>query len=139
MSSINTLHCFRSLQKMLGLCILFIVTSFSVWAQGWQNISQVELLSVQEAGTALEVIDVRTPEEFASGHVPGAINIPLDDLDAHLPKLASLKDQPVVVYCRSGRRAGVALERLSQEGFSQLRHLDGDMLGWQENDLPMEK
>ncbi|MCP5207994.1 MAG: rhodanese-like domain-containing protein [Hahellaceae bacterium] len=124
---------------MLGLCIFYIITAPAVWAQGWQDISQVELLSVKEAGTALEIIDVRTPEEFASGHVPGAINIPLDDLSAHLPKLASLKDQPVVVYCRSGRRAGVALERLAQEGFSQLRHLDGDMLGWQENDLPMEK
>lgn len=139
MSSFNPLSYFRLLQKIVGVCAFVFITSSSVWAQGWQDISQVELLSVQESGTPLEIIDVRTPEEFASGHVPGARNIPLDDLEANLPGLAALKDQPVVVYCRSGRRAGIALEKLTQEGFSQLKHLDGDILGWQENDLPMEK
>ena len=51
------------------------------------------------------ILDVRTPEEYAAGHVPGAINIPHDQVRARLAEIDSAKDQPIVVYCRSGRRA----------------------------------
>ena len=62
------------------------------------------------------LIDVRTPEEFASGHIAGAINIAVDTLDQHLSEVP--KDQPVVVYCHSGNRSYVACRILAQYGYS---------------------
>ena len=74
---------------------------------------------------------MRTPEEFAAGHVPGAINVPHDELQSRLGELAALRDKDVVVYCKSGRRSGLALEFLGQQGYTRLRHLDGDLQGWE--------
>lgn len=76
------------------------------------------------------ILDVRTPEEYAAGHVPGAINIPHDQVRARLAEIDSAKDQPIVVYCRSGRRAAQALATLHDAGFSRLLHMTGDMLAW---------
>jgi phage shock protein E len=88
---------------------------------------------------ALVVLDVRTPEEFAAGHVPGAINVPHDQLPGRLGELAALRDKDLVVYCKSGRRAGLALEVLGQQGYTRLSHLDGDMQGWEAAGRPVEK
>jgi phage shock protein E len=77
------------------------------------------------AGGAL-LLDVRTPEEFADGHIDGAVNISLADLDAAVPKL--VKDRPVIVYCASGARAAVAAQHLTQAGF-KVRDL-GAMSNW---------
>jgi rhodanese-related sulfurtransferase len=69
-----------------------------------------------------KVVDVRTPEEFASGHVPGAINIPYDQL----PRRASEIGPPstsVVLYCRSGRRSGIAFQALQKAGFTKLHDM----------------
>jgi rhodanese-related sulfurtransferase len=64
-------------------------------------------------------VDVRTPEEFASGHVAGAINIPHDQMSARYNELAAFYYSPIVVYCQSGRRAGLALEVLKEKGFTK--------------------
>ena len=76
------------------------------------------------------LLDVRTPEEFAKGHVPGAINIPYDALPARLGELEGGKDRAVVVYCESGRRAGKAESTLAENGYTNLHHLEGDMKAW---------
>jgi phage shock protein E len=85
------------------------------------------------------VLDVRTAEEFAEGHIAGAINISHDKINDNVSKIITLKDQTVVVYCRSGRRAISAENDLRAAGFSDLRHLEGDMNGWQSADLPLVK
>ncbi|EKE69616.1 rhodanese-like domain-containing protein [Gallaecimonas xiamenensis] len=84
------------------------------------------------------VLDVRSPEEFMAGHVPGAINIPHTDIPKHLKSLAAARHQELVVYCRSGRRAQLAITALEADGFDQVKHLQGDWLGWQEAKLPVE-
>ena len=84
----------------------------------------------------ITAIDVRSPEEFAQGHIPGAINIPHNALDKHQETLAKLRGKPILLYCRSGRRAGMAEAQLAESGFNQVYHLTGDMLGWQEQKLP---
>ena len=71
------------------------------------------------AAAGAKVVDVRTPQEFAAGHVPGAINIPYDEL----PRRAAEIGPPctkVVLYCRSGRRSGIAAGALQQAGFKDL-------------------
>ena len=82
------------------------------------------------------VLDVRTPEEFAAGHVPGAVNIPYDQIGTRLSEIPKTDD--VVLYCRSGRRAGLAAETLSAAGYTKLAHLTGDMQGWTAAGLPVE-
>lgn len=72
-----------------------------------------QIKQILEAGGAL--LDVRTPMEFASGAIPGAINVPLNGLPGVVPTLP--KDQPILLYCRSGARSGMAQRYLLQEGF----------------------
>lgn len=64
-------------------------------------------------------VDVRTPEEFASGHVAGAINIPHDQMAARFGELAEYRDSSIVLYCQSGRRSGIALDVLMENGFTK--------------------
>jgi phage shock protein E len=85
------------------------------------------------------ILVVRTPEEFAAGHVPGARNIPHDQLPNRLAELAGAKNKEIVVYCRSGRRSEMAIDTLSSQGFERLLHLDGDMIKWQQEHRPVEK
>ncbi|MBT1446306.1 rhodanese-like domain-containing protein [Shewanella sp. JM162201] len=68
-------------------------------------------------GKGAMVVDVRTAEEFAAGHLEGAINIPYENVAAEFEKRAIAKDTPVVLYCRSGRRSGVANDALIAAGF----------------------
>jgi len=71
-----------------------------------------------ELPTANVVVDVRTPAEFASGHVPGAINIPLQDLGARSGELSEFKDGEVHLICQSGGRSARAAKLLGGEGYS---------------------
>jgi rhodanese-related sulfurtransferase len=105
-------------------------------AGGTPLMSGAELVARIDAAGAPVILDVRTPEEFAEGHVPGAINISHDELAARLAEIESARDAEVVVYCRSGRRAGIAEELLRAEGFGNLKHLEGDMLAWLEAGRP---
>lgn len=74
------------------------------------------------------LIDVRSPAEFASGHLPGAINAPVSELSAHVKKLG-VKGQPVIVYCASGTRSAMARSMLKGQGFTQVFNL-GAMSRW---------
>jgi rhodanese-related sulfurtransferase len=68
------------------------------------------------------VVDVRTAEEFAAGHVPGALHIPYDVMASRSPELGA-KGKPVLLYCRSGRRSGVAAAELARQGFTAVYDL----------------
>lgn len=65
-------------------------------------------------------LDVRSVEEFAAGHVEGAINIPHTDIAARIGALQLAKDTDIALYCGSGRRAGIAIETLQQLGYTKL-------------------
>lgn len=71
------------------------------------------------------VIDVRTQEEFAYGAYPGAINIPLDELQQHAPKLSNAKERPIILYCASGARSAYAVQILKAHGFTNLENGGG--------------
>lgn len=71
------------------------------------------------------VIDVRTDEEFRQGHLPGAVNIPYDQVPSRLGELPADKSRPIVLYCRSGRRSGIARESLEALGFTNAINAGG--------------
>jgi len=80
----------------------------------------------QEGGILL---DVRSAKEFAEGHLPNAHHIPHDDVPARIEEIEQLlggdKNTPIVVYCHSGHRAGIAKESLVEHGFSRVTNLGG--------------
>lgn len=88
------------------------------------------------AGSA-QIVDVREPSEWAEGHIPGAIHIPLGDL----PRMAVTLDRarPVITVCRSGHRSLVALDPLREEGITSARSLAGGMKAWQAAGQPVER
>ena len=120
--------------------ILLSLVAFVSFAEQTATISQQELLALMASPSSKTVVlDVRTAEEFAEGHIKGAINISHEQINDNLAKILAYKDHTVVVHCRSGRRAVSAENDLRAAGFSDLRHLEGDMKGWQAADLPLVK
>ncbi len=83
------------------------------------------------------VLDVRSPAEYAAGHIPGARNLPYQDMPDHLMALSAFREGEVVVYCEVGVRARIAQNLLEQAGFAQVRPLVGDLRGWREAELPI--
>ncbi len=102
------------------------------------DVAQAQVVAWIDRGTAPLLIDVRTPEEYASGHVPGAVNIPHDQLGSRVNEIEAHRDQEVVVYCERGGRAANAAETLEAAGFTTIRHLSGDMSAWRDAGLPTE-
>ena len=85
------------------------------------------------------VVDVRTPAEFATGHLRDAKNIPLADFAARIGELDKSKGRSVVVVCQSGARADKAVKQLQAAGFDDVVSLDGGVPAWQAANLPTVK
>ncbi len=99
------------------------------------TVQPAELAASMKSGNASIILDVRTVEEYDAGHIPGAILIPHDELESRIAELGN--PRPVVVYCKSGRRAGLAESILLERGFS-VKLLDGSWQAWQAAKLPEE-
>lgn len=98
-------------------------------------------LTVEQLAERLErgdirLIDVRTAEEVAEGSISGAEHVALDDFD---PAKLDLDDREVVLYCRSGRRSGIAAERLAEFTGEPAGHLAGGIVAWKEAGEPVEQ
>jgi rhodanese-related sulfurtransferase len=85
------------------------------------------------------VLDVRSAEEFAKGHLRDAKNIPLADLTARIGELDKAKARSVVVVCQTGARSDKAVRQLAAAGFSDVVSLDGGLSAWQAAGLPVAK
>ncbi|MFQ5993582.1 MAG: rhodanese-like domain-containing protein [Acidiferrobacterales bacterium] len=121
------------------LLAFLIAPSFGVAGELPSTITQDALLKKLKTGTAPLILDVRTPAEYQSGHVPQAVNIPHLQLPNRLSELGDVKDQEVVVYCERGPRAGFSESVLQNAGFNSVRHLEGDMWAWRNAGLPTER
>jgi rhodanese-related sulfurtransferase len=108
-------------------------------AAGDAPAAPADVLARIERGDAPLLLDVRTPAEFAAGHVPGAVNVPIDSLAGRLDELGRGRDREVVVYCERGPRAAKAQAALAAAGFSAVRQLEGHMAGWRDAGLPVAK
>jgi rhodanese-related sulfurtransferase len=85
------------------------------------------------------VIDVRTPDEFKSGHVPESINIPRDKFKERIAEIEKFKGRPIIVNCASGVRSSGACGDLKRLGFDNVFQLSGGMNGWLQAGMPMAK
>lgn len=96
------------------------------------DITVDELKERLSKGETPIIIDVREEYEYQDANIPGAQNIPLNSLPQRLDDLEDLKDQEVIVQCRSGNRSATAKAFLQQQGFSNVRNLLGGMLAYQQ-------
>jgi rhodanese-related sulfurtransferase len=94
-------------------------------------IDAAELHARIDRSAAPRILDVRTPGEFDTAHIPGAYNVPLDVLREHRSELRNHLDEDVVLVCRSGMRATQAEQALAEVGLPNVRVLTGGMLAWQ--------
>jgi rhodanese-related sulfurtransferase len=100
--------------------------------------SALQVTQIMNRGKST-VIDVRTPEEFAAGHLRDAKNIPLADLGTRIGELEKSKGRSVVVVCQTGARADKAVRQLAAAGFDDVVSLDGGLTAWQAAGLPVAK
>jgi phage shock protein E len=97
--------------KMIWQAVFLFAVAISAFA------ADVSYLGVKPA----VIIDVRTPEEFAAGHLDGAVNIPYEQIAKGINTIPSLtKSSPILIYCRSGRRSAIAAQSLEQLGFQRV-------------------
>jgi rhodanese-related sulfurtransferase len=95
-------------------------------------IDAAELNELKKTGDGPRLIDVRTPGEFETAHIPGAYNVPLDLLQEHRDEIAQHLDENVVLICRSGQRASTAGQTLRDAGLPNVSILEGGMTAWQD-------
>lgn len=103
------------------------------------TVDAIVLHELTDSGTNVRIVDVRTPGEFESVHIPGAYNVPLDLLREHRDEFLAHLDESIVLVCRSGNRATQAEETLRAAGLANVHILDGGMLGWEAAGLPVNR
>jgi phage shock protein E len=110
----------KNLYRLLIVTMATVTTTAAIAAQVDQSAA---LKALQRTNTVL--IDVRTEQEFAEGALPGATRIETENLAERIAAIAPDKDAPVVLYCRSGRRAPAAQDLLQELGYSQVINAGG--------------
>jgi len=101
------------------------------------GLSPAELLARLDSPTPPLVVDVRKPVEFGIAHIPGAKNIPLDEIEDRLDELHN--DNGVLIYCINGARTRQAEPLLYNNGIDNVLHLEGALQGWIQGGHPIEK
>lgn len=120
---------------ILSASMLFMPVVQGAVATGLDPNAAVQLMNREKA----VVIDVCEPAEFAAGHIAGAKNIPLGELDAKLGNAVKNKALPVILVCQSGARSGRALAAAKKLGFENAQSLGGGLKAWSAAGLPVEK
>lgn len=117
--------------------LVMIVHSFtSSW--GVKNVVPAEALELINRQDAV-VLDVRSDEEFNSGHILHSLHIPVGLLSNRLSELSKHKGKPILVTCRTGNRSATACSMLKKQGFSPIYRLAGGVVAWQGANLPLTK
>ena len=123
------------------LCLLMAM-GIGACSQGESDAPEMlpqELVARMAAEAPPVVLDVRTPQEYEAGHVPGAINMPHKALPDRLAEVLSFRDREVVLYCERGKRSDMARAVLLEAGFASIQHLQGHMVEWRRQGLPESK
>ncbi|RYG14602.1 MAG: rhodanese-like domain-containing protein [Burkholderiales bacterium] len=118
-----------------GGMLLWPLVAKSTQAGNLSATGAVQLINRERA----VVLDVRETDEFAAGHIGGAKNLPLGELDARLTDTVKNKGLPLILVCSTGGRASRALAVAKKLGYEQAQVLSGGLKSWKEANLPLEK
>lgn len=114
------------------LFALLLLSGISCYAETSPvgTITAAELSQRLQESRSPVILDVRTPGEYLSGHIKGALNVPHDELERRLGEIPGDRSSEIVVYCQSGRRAGIAEKILVERGYTDIKHLTGHWQNW---------
>jgi len=118
--------------------VLFALLMKTEGSRGGAAISPAQVTHLVNKENA-KVVDIRAKDEFRTGHLPNAINIPARDMHKRITELDSFKDSPVILICKTGTTAGATGGILTKAGFSNLHKLRGGIMEWQSSNLPLVK
>ena len=110
------------MKKIISLIVICLM--LTACASKYETITTNEALELIDKGAV--VIDVRTAEEYNEGHIKGAVNIPLNEIE----NISYDKNDTLIVYCASGVRSSNAVNTLADMGYTSLYNLDGGLLNW---------
>jgi len=126
-------------QRLLLLMVLMIAVTFFAQAQTVNKLDTQDFDKELKQAKDPVLIDVRTPGEYAQGHLANAISMDIysNDFKSRASKLD--KSKPVFVYCKAGSRSDSAADVLSDLGFKEIYDLNGGIISWQKANKPIEK
>lgn len=119
--------------------IILLVTIFlgsNLYASELWSVTELKT-KIDQSSEPLVLLDVRTVEEFESGHIRNSINIPHEILLSNIDLVSEYNDEQLVVYCRSGKRASLVIEVLKKHGFTNVVDIEGDILAWSQSNYPL--
>ena len=116
--------------KRIYLALILLMSFDALSAELW-SVAQLQK-AISKSDHKPVLLDVRTQSEYNDGHIQDAINIPHDQILKEPQLVSAYKDSQMVVFCRSGVRAGKVIEMLEDLGFKEIIDIDGDMLAWNE-------
>ena len=122
----------------IGSGLMLLLPSFKRGVSGVPNLTAAQAVTLINRQHAI-VLDVRSDDEFASGHIVDAKHIPLDKLPEQLNALKKYQDKPILVNCQHGMRTVKACDILRKAGFTQLYNLQGGLNAWVAAKLPILK
>jgi phage shock protein E len=138
LSAENTMNIRAKTLKAGFWLVWALLAGLAVAAADVRIIQPAELMKRLQTEPNLVLIDIRTPQEFAQGHIPRAVNLPLDQFGQRSAELAAYRDKEVILYCRTGRRVRIAVHLLLDQGFQKMLLLEGNILGWARRGMPLE-
>lgn len=119
------------------ILVILIILEFIKLKRGATRLSPARVTHLMNHSKGI-VIDIRTPEAFATGHVTGAISLPLSDLKTKIKKIEKFKSQPIVIICATGADSPAAASLLAEQGF-QTYMLNGGIRAWRDAEMPLIK
>jgi rhodanese-related sulfurtransferase len=122
---------------LILIIFMLIHSHFGDQMAGFVGIQPNDAVKLMNDGAF--IIDVRSIDEFRSGHLSNAKNIPLSDLMQKIDNLSTHKEGPTLIYCESGMRSSRACGQLVKAGFTNLHNLTGGLTAWRSANLPLAK
>lgn len=131
----------KQMTNILYYLVIAGVATYLAYFKGWifsdfESISPKQAYELLQSDPNVTLLDVRTPEEYKTEHIAGAILIPVQVLNENLSKLSSVKDKKIIVYCRSGARSVAASRILVKNGFTPL-NVAGGINAWKSEGLSL--
>ena len=130
----------HALLSVAVVVIVFLIIKMELerFTSGVVQVNPFEAIRQLNDGNAI-VLDVRETKEFNDGHLKDAIHVPLGDVKKRLEELSKFKEKSVIAYCRSGSRSYSACKTLKKAGFDAVSNLQGGIMAWQNQNMPVSK
>ncbi len=123
---------------LIAVAIALIILEFFRFKQGGTRLNPTQVTRLMNHEEAV-IVDIRTPEAYASGHIIDAMSLPLSSFQEKAKKLEKFKSKPIVIVCMTGTDSPRATALLKQQGFNNVQLLAGGIRAWRDANLPLVK